>query len=120
MNFPVLSVIVFTPMAAAVLILMIPADRKNEVRGHCAGGGGLCAVPFGLGLLPVPDPAHDRLSIHRASINWLPALGISLHFVGVDGISAPLVLLTGVVMFTGVLISWGDDEHVSRHPGSAA
>ena len=38
--------------------------------------------------------------------NWLPALGISLNF-GVDGISAPLVLLTGVVMFTGVLISWG-------------
>lgn len=30
-----------------------------------------------------------------------------------DGISAPLVLLTGVVMFTGVLISWGDeDPHV--------
>ena len=28
----------------------------------------------------------------------------------VDGISAPLVLLTGVVMFTGVLISWGLDD----------
>jgi NADH-quinone oxidoreductase subunit M len=28
----------------------------------------------------------------------------------VDGVSAPLVLLTGVVMFTGVLISWGDDH----------
>jgi NADH-quinone oxidoreductase subunit M len=41
--------------------------------------------------------------------NWLPALGISLYF-GVDGMSAPLVLLTGVVMFTGVLISWGDDH----------
>jgi NADH-quinone oxidoreductase subunit M len=41
---------------------------------------------------------------------WLPALGISLHF-GVDGISAPLVLLTGVVMFTGVLISWGEENH---------
>jgi NADH-quinone oxidoreductase subunit M len=41
--------------------------------------------------------------------NWLPALGISLKF-GVDGMSAPLVLLTGIVMFTGVLISWGDDD----------
>jgi NADH-quinone oxidoreductase subunit M len=36
-------------------------------------------------------------------------LGITLHF-GVDGMSAPLVLLTGIVMFTGVLISWGDDD----------
>jgi NADH-quinone oxidoreductase subunit M len=41
--------------------------------------------------------------------DWLPVLGISYH-VGVDGISAPLVLLTGVVMFTGVLISWGIDD----------
>ena len=41
--------------------------------------------------------------------DWLPALGISLYF-GVDGMSTPLVLLTGVVMFTGVLISWGDDD----------
>ena len=46
--------------------------------------------------------------------NWLPALGISLQF-GVDGMSAPLVLLTGIVMFTGVLISWGnyDEAHLS-------
>ena len=44
--------------------------------------------------------------------NWLPQLGITLYF-GVDGMSAPLVLLTGIVMFTGVLISWGDeDKHV--------
>ena len=41
--------------------------------------------------------------------SWLPALGISYH-VGVDGISAPLVMLTGLVMFTGVLISWGIDD----------
>ena len=32
MNFPVLSVITFTPMVAAVLILLLPAQRKNEVR----------------------------------------------------------------------------------------
>jgi NADH-quinone oxidoreductase subunit M len=41
--------------------------------------------------------------------DWLPALGIS-YYVGVDGMSAPLVLLTGIVMFTGVLISWGIDD----------
>ncbi|MCK7480713.1 MAG: hypothetical protein M0C28_28465 [Candidatus Moduliflexus flocculans] len=36
-----------------------------------------------------------------------------------DGMSAPLVLLTGMVMFTGVLISWGDETHC-RHPGRRA
>ena len=36
---------------------------------------------------------------------WLDSLGISWH-TGVDGISAPMLLLTGIVMFTAVLISW--------------
>ncbi len=36
---------------------------------------------------------------------WIPELGIDFH-VGVDGISLPLVLLTGFIFFTGVLISW--------------
>jgi NADH-quinone oxidoreductase subunit M len=40
---------------------------------------------------------------------WMPSLGIGLYF-GVDGMSAPLVLLTGVVMVTGVMISWGIDD----------
>ncbi|HET7010595.1 MAG TPA: NADH-quinone oxidoreductase subunit M, partial [Anaerolineales bacterium] len=40
---------------------------------------------------------------------WIPQLGIS-YYVGVDGMNLPLVLLTGIVMFTGVLISWGIDD----------
>ena len=40
---------------------------------------------------------------------WVEPLGIS-YYVGVDGISLPMVLLTGMVMFTGVLISWGIDD----------
>ena len=32
MNFPVLSVITFTPVVAAIIILLLPAQRKNETR----------------------------------------------------------------------------------------
>ena len=32
MNFPVLSIITFTPIVAAVIMLLIPAHRKNETR----------------------------------------------------------------------------------------
>ncbi len=45
---------------------------------------------------------------------WLPSLGISFH-VGVDGISAPMVLLTGVVIFTGVLVSWNIDRRTREY-----
>jgi NADH-quinone oxidoreductase subunit M len=110
MAFPVLSVIVFTPMVAALIILMIPAQRKTEARGVA-----LAAATFALllSLWVYIQYLTQHLTGYQfvEQYSWLPALGISLHF-GVDGMSAPLVLLTGVVMFTGVLISWGDfDEH---------
>ncbi len=107
MNFPVLSVITFTPLVAAVIMLLMPAHRKNEVRAVA-----LASAIFALTLSAWVYFTYDQSVAGYQFIeryDWLPALGISLYF-GVDGISTPLVLLTGVVMFTGVLISWGDDD----------
>jgi NADH-quinone oxidoreductase subunit M len=111
MNFPVLSVITFTPTVAALIILMLPAQRKNEARAVA-----LMAATFALILSAWTFLSYNQTVAGYQFVekyNWLPALGISLHF-GVDGISAPLVLLTGVVMFTGVLISWGEFDE-SKH-----
>ncbi|MFQ5874849.1 MAG: proton-conducting transporter membrane subunit, partial [Dehalococcoidia bacterium] len=40
--------------------------------------------------------------------DWLPGLGVSFH-LGVDGISVPMVLLTGIVMVTGVFMAWNTE-----------
>src|SRR5574339_438227 len=107
MNFPVLSIITFTPMIAAAIMLLMPAQRKNEARAVA-----LAAATFALILSFWTYFNFDRTIEgyqFTETYNWLPALVISLKF-GVDGMSLPLVLLTGVVMFTGVLISWGDDH----------
>ncbi len=110
MNFPVLSVIVFTPLVAAVLILLIPADRKNEVRTTA-----LVAAVFALAL-SVWVYAQYAINAYTGyqfieKMTWLSVGNLHIDYhVGVDGMSAPLVLLTGIVMFTGVLISWGKDD----------
>jgi NADH-quinone oxidoreductase subunit M len=107
MNFPFLSVITFTPVVAALLILLLPATRKNEARAVALGAAVFALLLSFWVYLHYDQAAGGYQFIEK--YNWLPALGISLHF-GVDGMSTPLVLLTGVVMFTGVLISWGDDD----------
>jgi NADH-quinone oxidoreductase subunit M len=107
MAFPILSVIVFTPILTGMLILLMPAQRKNEVRVTA-----LAAATFALLLSIWVYFTYDSSAggyQFQETYNWLPALGIGYH-VGVDGMSTPLVLLTGVVMFTGVLISWGIDD----------
>jgi NADH-quinone oxidoreductase subunit M len=108
MTFPFLSLITFTPITAGLIILLIPARQKTAVRAIA-----LAAATFALFLSLWVYFSYDKVAAGYQFIEkyaWLPALGISLHF-GVDGISAPLVLLTGVVMFTGVLISWGEENH---------
>lgn len=107
-QFPILSIITFLPLVAAVLMLFFKADRKNEIRVTA-----LAAAIFDLLLsawVYLQVYLHPSLEYQFIeSYDWLPALGISLKF-GVDGMSAPLVLLTGIVMVTGVLISWGVDD----------
>src|SRR5512135_2542504 len=107
MQFPFLSVIVFTPLAAALIILLYKPDQKKAVRVTA-----LSAAIFALLLSLWVYITYDKTVAGYQFIEkytWMPMLGISLHF-GVDGMSVPLVLLTGVVMVTGVMISWGIED----------
>lgn len=107
MQFPFLSVIVFIPLVAGLLILTYKPEWKTAIRWTA-----LIAGLFALALSFWVYFAYDKTAGNYQFIekyDWLPALGISLHF-GVDGMSVPLVLLTGVVMATGVMISWGIED----------
>ncbi|NPV86849.1 MAG: NADH-quinone oxidoreductase subunit M [Anaerolineae bacterium] len=107
MQFPILSVIIFIPLVAALLILLLPAQQRNWIRGLALG-----AVTLDFLLTLVVYFSYDAAAGGYQMLErfaWLPALGIS-YYVGVDGISAPLVLMAGVVAFCGVLVSWNVDD----------
>jgi NADH-quinone oxidoreductase subunit M len=108
MGFPFLSAIVFTPAIGSIVLLALPGSRKTLIRGVALGAATIALL---LSLAVYLQYLLQHMTGYQfvEKYEWLPALGISLHF-GVDGISAPLVLLTGVVMFTGVLISWGEQR----------
>jgi NADH-quinone oxidoreductase subunit M len=107
MQFPFLSVIVFTPLAAALVILLYKPEWKKAVR-WTALAAGLLALALSVWVYVTYDKGAAGYQFLE-KYDWMPMLGISLHF-GVDGMSAPLVLLTGVVMVTGVMISWGIED----------
>ncbi len=107
MQFPFLSVIVFIPMVTALVLLLMKPEHKKAIRVTA-----LTAAMLALALSIWVYFAYDKAAAGYQFIekyNWMPMLGISLHF-GVDGLSVPLVLLTGIVMVTGVMISWGIDD----------
>jgi NADH-quinone oxidoreductase subunit M len=107
MDFPFLSVITFIPIGTALLLLLFPGERKTTIRWVA-----LIAATAALLLSLWVYISYDRtLGGYQfvEQYTWIAKLGISYH-VGVDGMNLPLVLLTGIVMFTGVLISWGVDD----------
>jgi len=107
MNFPFLTVITFTPMAASLLLLAMPAERKSEIRMTALAAGLLTLLLSTYVYFGYDQGAAGYQFIERHT--WVPQLGIS-YFMGVDGITLPLVLLTSIVMTTGVMISWKIDD----------
>jgi NADH-quinone oxidoreductase subunit M len=107
MQFPFLSVIVFTPLISALIILLYKPDQKKSIR-VTALSAAVLALSLSIWVYFTYDKAVGGYQFIE-KYNWMPMLGISLYF-GVDGMSAPLLLLTGIVMVTGVMISWGIED----------
>jgi NADH-quinone oxidoreductase subunit M len=107
MDFPILTVITLLPIGASLLILAYPGERHGLIRWTALAAASLALLLSLVAYLTYDQSAGGYQFVQR--MPWIPQLGIS-YYVGVDGMSLPLVLLTGVVIFTGVLISWSVDD----------
>ncbi len=97
-----LSTLTLLPFAAAALLLLIPERRPSAVRGVATVSGALLLL-LSLAAFAGYDHVAGGFQMEER-YPWLPQLGISLH-LAVDGLSVPMVLLTGIVIFCGVLVS---------------
>jgi len=107
MAFPLLSSIVFLPLAGAVLLLLVggrDGERDHLVR-WLALGVSLAVFALTLVLWAGFDPASADYQFQQ-DVAWIPQFGIAYH-VGVDGISLLLVVLTGFLTPLALLGSWG-------------
>lgn len=113
MEFPYLSIIALSPIATAVIILLLPKERKENARMLA-----LAAMIIGLILslyvyvayaIPAAGTSWTDSLQYVEEYSWIPSLGIN-YIVGVDGLSATLVLLTAIVGLGGVLISWSIED----------
>ena len=106
-SFPILSVLVFGPVAGALALALVPAAQVRLQRG-VALATALAVFLVSLGLWPgfVLRGGFQFEERH----DWIPALGASYH-LGVDGLSLLLVLLTTLLGPVVVLFSL---EHVRQ------
>src|SRR6202451_97539 len=103
----ILSIILFTPLVGALVLLFVPKENKDAVRWIAnlfALGGFLVSLP----LVPwfrAPRFEPGFKFIEGTPNNWIPSIGAG-YVIGIDGISFLLIMLTTLLGAISILSSW--------------
>ena len=103
-GFPILSILMYVPLAAALFLIFFVSKEKAGFIKWFSNIVAFIDMLISLYLIPYFD--YNTLSMQFVErFEWIPQLGVQ-YFLGVDGISFLLVLLTTVLGFIAILSSW--------------
>jgi NADH-quinone oxidoreductase subunit M len=103
-----LSLILFTPLVGALILLFLPSGQERLLKlwaNIAALAGFLVSLPL---VLRFDKTADGYQFVEKAS--WIPSLGVQ-YYLGIDGISLLLVMLTTLIGVLATLCSWSAIEH---------
>lgn len=110
-GFPILTAILMSTVLGLLTILFIPAERTKLIKqvslGYATAGLVLCVW-----LYFAYDANKGGLQFVERVL-WVKSLGI-YWFHGVDGINLPMLILTAVVLFTGIWTMWELEHRVKE------
>ena len=118
---PWLTVVTFAPLLGALALLFVPAAQKG-VHRNTALFVSLGTFVLSLSVLfgfdaatPAVEGAPFTFQMTEGPIPWVEGVGIS-YFLGVDGISLWLVILTTFLMPIAIFATYEDvDKHVKEY-----
>jgi NADH-quinone oxidoreductase subunit M len=106
---------VVIPAATALAITLVPKEKPMAIRWVAVTGGFLLVVLSAIVSVKYWGLAAADAELLRTSMftklymveqwTWFKSIGIE-YFVGVDGISVLMLVLTALIIFTGSLASW--------------
>src|SRR5271169_523466 len=103
-----LSVILFTPLLGALLLLFVPRESPalHRIFGNLFGVLGFVVS------LPLVRHFHAGYEDYtfKESYQWIPSIGAK-YSLGIDGISFLLIMLTTLLGMLSILSSWSAIEN---------
>ena len=120
-----LSLIIFLPLLAAVALIFVPSRLISTFRWTTIGVTGLQLL-FSIFLWVLFDGSAkpdswstafqfvERISWIRMNVEGVGVLNVD-YFVGVDGISLPLVVLASLILLIGAISSFSINEKVKGY-----
>ncbi|GAB1443895.1 NADH-quinone oxidoreductase subunit M [Ignavibacteriales bacterium] len=124
-QFPYLSVLTFLPLIAALALIFVPAEKKNAIRYTALGVVVIQILitvvmwmNFNFSLAGIND-INGYQFIDK--FDWIVLTGIPLigtfkieYFLGLDGLSMPMVILSSIIAFIAVISSWNIEDSTHK------
>ena len=104
---PILSLILFSPLAGALMVALLPG-QPLQIPRRAAFIFSLIPFLLSLIMLGMFDPSVGALQLTEKAA-WIPRLGVN-YALGVDGFSVWLIVLTTFLTPSIILAAWGDIE----------
>lgn len=103
-NFPWLTIIILFPIVAALLVPLIPDKDGRTVRWFALTVGLIDFAIIIYAFCTGYDLGTPGLQLVER-YSWVPQLGLSWS-MGADGLSMPLIILTGFITTLAILAAW--------------
>lgn len=116
-----LTAIVFLPALSAIVIALLPSNKPDVIRFATLGVTIAVLILTVLGLMdPLGWQAPTKFVAAKAemqgafNVSWIPSFDIE-YFMGMDGISFPLVMLTAFISVLAMGASWSITKAVKGY-----
>ena len=125
-SFPILSLITFLPIIGMIVVLALPKTRGTLVKSITIFVTGLQVVlalvilgSYNYSLGGINDPSSFQFMekftwINITGFSWIGQIKID-YFLGIDGLSVLMVLLTAIITFVAAISSWNIEKSVKGY-----
>jgi NADH-quinone oxidoreductase subunit M len=126
MNFPILSFITFLPILGMIVVLTLPKNRELLIKQITLAVTALQLIAAVVILYSYNYAAGGINNVESfqfvEKFRWIEISGFSWigtikidYFLGIDGLSVPMVLLTALITFIATLASWNINKSVKGY-----
>jgi NADH-quinone oxidoreductase subunit M len=125
-GFPILTLITFLPVLGMIIILFLKKEQGNTIKYTTLA---ITAIQVVLAVILLVNYNYSAAGVYEErsfqfieKFRWIEIEGISFlgtvkidYFLGVDGLSMPMVLLTALISFIATISSWNIDHSLKGY-----
>jgi len=108
----ILSWLIWLPIIGMAAIAFIPREKEDVIKITAAATTGLQFL-LTLVLWKNFDSGSGAMQFMERA-EWIPSFNIA-YILGVDGLSLPMAILTGLLCFLGIFVSWNINKAVKGY-----